>query len=724
MIVKVQRATGDPIAAERFRREAAVMKRLRHPNIVALYQFHDGDPAALVLEYVPGRTLAALVEADGWLTPLRAAQIIEGIAAALDCAHAQGVIHRDVKPSNILLPRRGPARLFDFGVAHIDEDAPLTVMGDILGTIEYASPEQVHGNETPDARSDVYSLAAVAYFALVKTPPFRAADNSTQSQLSVMHRQVFADPPPLRLYREDLSPVVEAAVLRGLAKAPASRYSSAGQFAAALRAAVEAEAGAPEQRAMASASRRTGALAGAAAGTVLLLLGALAVRKVEYSAALRFKPSAGVAQVTPPKPLLPKAAAPAPVAPKPIAVVQSPKPKPTPAINPVPNAVVAALPRPQPVKTAGSVPVPAKLVRPKPMRRLVAVVVPRAHPKPLSTPKASRLTARVARPKAVGKTMTKTAAKTMPKRAWLYVYAKQNLAPLGPTERIASINAQSVWVDGYRASDLAGGHWTSLPAGRHLVSFVPDPKSGFAPHKDVVVMLTPGAHVRKQILLPVLAGSGALLAAAHPGAPAAVSPRPVGWYTVSGWVPGSVPGHTSPLVRASAQWVKVDGQPVPALALGGWATLPAGKHVVTFQPTPALGLGPKTWNIDLTAQAHLNQQIPFPAPISAARLASQPVGLLSVSGWLPVTQPGQKPHLAPVAAEWIKIDGRPSTDLAHGGWVSLPAGRHVLVFQPVPGSGADPATRVISLSPQSRLNQLLPLTAAPLPATPLHLRNP
>ncbi len=141
----MQRATDDPVARDRFRREAAVMGRLRHPNIVALYRFYDGNPAALVMEYVPGPTLAALVSADGWLPPARAAAVIEGVAAALDLAHAQGIIHRDVKPSNILLPKRGPARLTDFGVAHIEGDAPLTVMGDILGTIEYASPEQVHG---------------------------------------------------------------------------------------------------------------------------------------------------------------------------------------------------------------------------------------------------------------------------------------------------------------------------------------------------------------------------------------------------------------------------------------------------------------------------------------------------------------------------------------------------------------------------------------------------
>ena len=152
--------------------------------------------------------------------------IVDSIAAALDCAHAQEIIHRDVKPANILVPKRGPARLTDFGVAQIDDDAPLTVMGDILGTIEYASPEQVRGHEAPDARSDVYSLAAVTYFALTGTPPFRAADESTQAQLSVMHRQVFADPPPLRFHREDISPEVEAAVLRGLAKAPGGSLTS------------------------------------------------------------------------------------------------------------------------------------------------------------------------------------------------------------------------------------------------------------------------------------------------------------------------------------------------------------------------------------------------------------------------------------------------------------------------------------------------------------------
>ena len=712
-------------------------------------------PAALVLEYVSGRTLADLVEADGWLTPLRAARITEEIAAALDCAHAQGVIHRDVKPSNILLPRHGAARLSDFGVAHIDEDTPLTVMGDILGTIEYASPEQVHGNETPDARSDVYSLAAVAYFALTGTPPFRAADNSTQAQLSVMHRQVFAEPPSLRFHREGLSAEVEAAVLRGLAKAPASRYPSAGQFAAALRAAVEADAGVPEQRAMAAASRRTGALAGVLAAATLLLLGVLALWRTGQFAPSRPVQIAQVTKAASPLPTPPKAAIPVPIAvsPKsvtpaipviasakpivhpvpaplplskpPVAVVKAPPAKPN-VIKPTAQALVAAQSHPVkiPVKAAvRSALVPAALTasafaRSKPGPHPTAALIPHVYPRPLSQPEAPRLTVQAALPKSAAKTTPKAVARIVPKKAWLFVFAQQNLAPLGPRERMAGIKAQSVWVDGYRASDLAGGHWTSLPAGRHVISFVPDPKSGFAPHKNVVVMLSPGAHVRKQVLLPALIGSSPLLAALPPGSrqpSRSLSPtmavvstgRPVGWYNVSGWVAVHAPDHKSSLVRASAQWVKVDGQPLSALALGRWVQLPAGKHVITFQPTPALGIGPKAWNIDLKPQAHFNQQIPFPAPTPRVRLASPPVGQLSVSGWLPVNVPGQKPQLLPVSAAQVEIDGHPSPELAHGRWLSLPAGRHVLTFQPASGSGAASATRVISVAPQAHLNQLI-----------------
>ena len=602
VFVKVQRATGDTVAMDRFRREAAVMGRLRHPNIVALYRFYDGDPAALVMEYVPGQTLAALVGADGWLSLARAASIIEGIAAALDLAHARGIIHRDVKPANILLPRRGAARLTDFGVAHIEGDAPLTVMGDILGTIEYASPEQVHGNETPDTRSDVYSLAAVAYFALTGTPPFRAADNSTQAQLSVMHRQVFADPPPLRFHREDLSDEVEQAVLRGLAKAPDARYQSAGQLAAALRAAVEAESGPPEQRAMARASRRTGALAGALAGAILLLLAGIAVWKEEPVPSPRLHPQEAARHLpphSPPVSVVPKPPLPAPSNPVPPvqAAIASRPAKPKLPAKPLRKPLLAAVPKPAP--------------RPKRKPTLVAV-------KPIATPK-TKVPKKIALKKSGPKKMRLAQHPAMvaaPGQAWLYVYANQNIAPLGRTPRMASIRAEGVYVDGQPYPALAAGRWAAVPSGKHTLSFFPYAQSGFSPHAGIPITLIPGARVARQILLPVMTNfsprpkSGPHIATAV--VPRVASPK-IGWFSVSGWIATNAPGQKPELTRAPAAWIKVDGQPVAALAQGQWAQLPAGRHIVTFQPAPDLGVASKTWAIDLAPQAHLQQQVPLPA---------------------------------------------------------------------------------------------------------------
>jgi len=512
VIVKVQRATDDPVTVSRFGREAAVMLCLRHPSIVTLYAFQPGDaakndPAALVMEYVPGTTLAALVAADGWLAPDRAVQLIEEIAAALDCVHALGIVHRDIKPSNILLPKHGPAKLTDFGIARMDDDSPLTVMGDILGTIEYASPEQVHGNGSVDARSDVYSLAAVSYFVLTGTPPFRAADASTQAQLSVMHRQVFSNPPPLRLHRDDLSPAIEDAVLRGLAKAPEARYASAGQLAAALRAAVAA-ADEPRQAAMDASARRTGMIAGAAAGAVLLAGLAL------WTVTSRSQPPVTA-------PMAVAAVSPAEIRPGTEEI------RPAPSARHVASKTVLVKPAPaktasvktMPAKTASAKTAPAKAVPVKAARKVVLV----AH---TPTPSSSRLAA------------------TKPQM-------HPRIAAAVPKQRLPLVHKTPVKTAALRV-----------------------PTAGLAP---------------------------------------AAETRP-GWYTVSGWI--ALAGQSSvrkpQLVRASPLWIEVDGHPLPSLASGNWAALPAGKHLVTFQPAVGLGVGPKTWTIQLAASGHLSQQIPLP----------------------------------------------------------------------------------------------------------------
>jgi hypothetical protein len=624
-VVKVQRAGGDPVALERFRREGAVMARLRHPHIVALYHFYEGDPAAAVLEYVPGRTLAESVAADGWMPPERAARLVEDVAAALDAAHAQGIVHRDVKPENILLPRRGPARLTDFGVAHIDDEAPLTVMGDVLGTVEYASPEQVHGNETPDARSDVYSLAAVAYFALTGTPPFRAADNSTQAQLSVMHRQVFADPPPLRFHREDLPPAVERVVLRGLAKAPPARYPSAGQFAASLRLAAEAASGTAEHKALVASSRRTGALAGALAGVTLLLVGAAAVWRTDHAAhtsapaprlAGRLPGSAlghgprpprtgqRVAQALPPRPLL--------TVPVSVPHAVAPVPLPRRALPPVavPPRKTAAPPAPHPVRpthiaatharsasTAHALRTPRKAVtvhrlKPhgpaKPAPRLLAAAPPKRHP----------LAVALAPQKPFSRPAPTPAA---PKQGWLYVYASRDIVRPGQPGRAVPVRPQAVYVDGHPVPALVAGRWTTLTPGRHVVSFFPDARSGFGPRTNVAVLLTPGTHLSQRILLPPLAN-----VAARPLA--ASVPAGTGWLSVYGVRPAGAGWE-----GIAAQTVTVDGHPIPALASGKWAKLPAGRHLVTFYPQPGLEAGPAWQSITLAPRAYWVQKMPLPA---------------------------------------------------------------------------------------------------------------
>ena len=719
VVVKTQRGAGDTVAADRFRREAAVMARLRHPNIVSLYRFRDGDPPALVMEYVPGRTLAELVASAGPLDSEKAVGIIEGVAAALDRIHLEGIVHRDVKPSNILLPPRGPAKLTDFGVAHTEDGAPLTVVGDILGTIEYVSPEQVHGETVPDARSDVYSLAAVAYFALAGTPPFPATDNSTQAQLSVMHRQVFSPPPPLQ--RPGLSAAVEAAVLRGLAKTPDARPASAGQFAAGLRSAVEAGMGAPEAQATAAASRRAGSLAGAAAGAALLLMGGAALWKAEqpgtapgphlpaHLSGSSAHPAGQVPVAAAPHTMTPHTMTPHTMAPP----VPAAHPAPKLAANPAPVRVAVAdslqerhTPRHSEAAPVSAAPRPARKapVTERPRFRRHPEVVARADTPAPARPIPVRPAAKPA-PR-LASAAPKPAA---PAPALLSVYARQNSA---------AVPARTVMVDGHSMPSLASGGWASLPAGKHLISYVPAPGSGFSPNPGLWVTLAPGAHVTRQILLPAAPRPRVLSAAAPAPAPVTVAAVPrapspaatpaataVGWYTLSGWAASAAHDGGKPaLVRAPASWVKVDGQPVPELAEGGWATLTAGKHTVTFQPALGLGVGPKTWDIDLAPAGHLEQQIPLPADSSAA------VGWYTVSGWAARSPASSKPDLARVSAQWVKVDGQPVLGLALGQWATLPAGKHTVTLQPTPGLGLPAKTWDIDLAAQGHLDQKIPLT--------------
>jgi len=227
--------TTDPAALRRFARESEAVAALSHPNVVGAFDRGvdaDGTPF-LVMEYVPGQTLKEVVRADGPLPEVRALELAAEVAEGLAAAHRHGIVHRDVKPHNILVDESGRARLTDFGIARL-MDATATHTEHVLGTALYVSPEQINGR-VADARSDIYSLGVVVYELLTGTPPFRG-----ESLEAVAMQHVRSAPRPPRKMRPELSQVAEAIVLRALDKDPRRRFRSAEEMAAALRAANQA----------------------------------------------------------------------------------------------------------------------------------------------------------------------------------------------------------------------------------------------------------------------------------------------------------------------------------------------------------------------------------------------------------------------------------------------------------------------------------------------------
>src|SRR5215510_4571020 len=228
----------------RFSREAQNAAALNHPAIVAVYDTGEehgagGEPLPfIVMEFVNGRTLKEVLTAEGPLQPRRALEISADICAALEFSHRHGIIHRDIKPGNVMLTRSGQVKVMDFGIARAlaSGASTMTQTSAVIGTAQYLSPEQARG-EPVDARSDVYATGCVLFELLTGHPPF-VGDNP----VSVAYQHVREDPRPPSASSRDVSPEVDAVVLKALAKNPLNRYQSAGEMRADL---MRAAAGRP-----------------------------------------------------------------------------------------------------------------------------------------------------------------------------------------------------------------------------------------------------------------------------------------------------------------------------------------------------------------------------------------------------------------------------------------------------------------------------------------------
>ncbi|MFE3702695.1 serine/threonine-protein kinase, partial [Nocardia tengchongensis] len=224
--------TADPEYRERFEREARAASLLHGPHVVAVHTYGELEGRLFIeSEFVDGLDIEALLEWEGPMTPDTAVELIAQVASALDEAHAAGLVHRDVKPQNIIVAPDDIAYLIDFGTAFQDGQTAITQTGMLVGTPAYMAPERFDG--TISVRSDVYSLACVLYECLTGQRAFRVRN---PAQLMRAHLERMPEPP------SSLAPAVPAAldrvIARGLAKQPAERYATAGEFAAAARAAL------------------------------------------------------------------------------------------------------------------------------------------------------------------------------------------------------------------------------------------------------------------------------------------------------------------------------------------------------------------------------------------------------------------------------------------------------------------------------------------------------
>jgi serine/threonine-protein kinase len=231
--VKVLRSdlARDPSFQVRFRREAQASASLNHPSIVAVYDTGEDRTATgatpyIVMEYVEGETLRDVLRREGRLSPERAMSLSADVCGALDFSHRNGIVHRDVKPGNVMITPQGAVKVMDFGIARAvsDSQATMTSTAAVIGTAQYLSPEQARG-EGVDARSDVYSVGCMLYELVTGAPPFTG-----DSPVAVAYQHVREDPRLPSSINPEIPPELDAILLKAMSKNPANRYQSAAEM--------------------------------------------------------------------------------------------------------------------------------------------------------------------------------------------------------------------------------------------------------------------------------------------------------------------------------------------------------------------------------------------------------------------------------------------------------------------------------------------------------------
>ena len=229
--LKVLKSKATPDSEARFEREARAIARLEHPSCVRILDYGTWEGSRYIaMELVDGPTLATALRSDGRFSTARAVHVTRNVLAALAHAHSKGVLHRDVKPENVMVVSRGIPRtiLIDFGLAMLGDEGPLTASGMCMGSPSYIAPERLLGHPH-DARADLYAVGVMLYEMLAGARPFVGA-----SPEAIMHQALHRPPRPLRAIRRDISPALDAVITRALAKDPAKRFADAEDMLSAL----------------------------------------------------------------------------------------------------------------------------------------------------------------------------------------------------------------------------------------------------------------------------------------------------------------------------------------------------------------------------------------------------------------------------------------------------------------------------------------------------------